>query len=132
VGIVVECGDFYNFATGETSWGSPYGTPKQVLDSNDNSGDYHVFRLTQLPNANSFSAWRDGVLLGSGLTGGMALGSNLALGSEGSIWRGTANVDYLRFTSGAWAPAPIPEPTTLTLLLTGLIGLLAHAWRKRK
>ena len=28
--------------------------------------------------------------------------------------------------------APIPEPSTLVLLASGLIGLLAYAWRKRK
>ena len=28
--------------------------------------------------------------------------------------------------------SPIPEPGTLALLATGLIGLLAYAWRKRK
>ncbi|MBU4273117.1 MAG: PEP-CTERM sorting domain-containing protein [Planctomycetes bacterium] len=26
----------------------------------------------------------------------------------------------------------IPEPSTLALLATGLIGLLCYAWRKRK
>jgi hypothetical protein len=25
-----------------------------------------------------------------------------------------------------------PEPSTLALLATGLVGLLAYAWRKRK
>ncbi|MCD4728661.1 MAG: PEP-CTERM sorting domain-containing protein [Pirellulales bacterium] len=28
--------------------------------------------------------------------------------------------------------AKIPEPGTLVLLATGLIGLLCYAWRKRK
>ena len=26
----------------------------------------------------------------------------------------------------------VPEPSTLGLLITGLLGLLAYAWRKRK
>ncbi len=30
------------------------------------------------------------------------------------------------------APFVIPEPSTLALLASGLIGLLAYAWRKRK
>jgi len=29
-------------------------------------------------------------------------------------------------------PAPTPEPSTLVLLASGLVGLLAYAWRKRK
>jgi hypothetical protein len=41
---------------------------------------------------------------------------------------------------GAWTSfaeikldtSPIPEPGAITLLITGLIGLLAYAWRKRK
>ena len=28
--------------------------------------------------------------------------------------------------------APVPEPATVVLLVTGLLGLLAYAWRKRK
>ena len=28
--------------------------------------------------------------------------------------------------------APAPEPGTVVLLATGLMGLLAYAWRKRK
>lgn len=128
----VGYGDFYSFGSNQTLWGSSVGgTAKQVLDSNDNSDAYHVFRLAQLPNTNSFSAWRDGVLLGSGLVGGFDFGgAYFRLGNEGSVWAGTAEVDYLRLTSGAWAP--VPEPSTLTLLVAGLFGLLAYAWRRRK
>ena len=48
-----------------------------------------------------------------------------------SVWLDTVNcsygnVDSLRLT------ATVPEPATVTLLVTGLIGLLAYAWRKRK
>ena len=29
-------------------------------------------------------------------------------------------------------PVPTPEPSTLLLAVAGLVGLLAHAWRKCK
>ena len=32
----------------------------------------------------------------------------------------------------ATAPAPVPEPSTILLLSTALIGLVAYAWRKRR
>jgi hypothetical protein len=31
-----------------------------------------------------------------------------------------------------WATGTIPEPSTLVLLVSGLLGLLAYAWRKRR
>ncbi len=46
------------------------------------------------------------------------------------------DIDVVRISSGALTPSefiqPIPEPTSLVLLFTGLIGLLCYAWRKRK
>lgn len=30
------------------------------------------------------------------------------------------------------APAAVPEPSTLALVVSGLVGLLAYAWRKRR
>jgi hypothetical protein len=46
-------------------------------------------------------------------------------GSLNTRWIGTAYVDI--------GPAPpVPEPGTLVLVATGLLGLLAYAWRKRR
>jgi hypothetical protein len=35
-------------------------------------------------------------------------------------------------TPSVYTPVPTPEPSTLLLVATGLLGLLAYAWRKRK
>ncbi len=44
----------------------------------------------------------------------------------GTTYRQTFVDDF----SGTYTP--IPEPGTLALLVTGLLGLLCYAWRKRK
>ena len=54
------------------------------------------------------------------MRGHSGLATSLAAGN------GEANWAYVKLN------APIPEPGTLTLLVTGLIGLLCYAWRKRK
>lgn len=51
----------------------------------------------------------------------------------------TGNIDevrYFTFSSGGFQVSdlnyPVPEPSTLGIMATGLFGLLAYAWRKRK
>ena len=44
----------------------------------------------------------------------------------------TRNIGPLMQISEVALYSAIPEPGTLTLVITGLVGLLAYAWRKRK
>ena len=56
------------------------------------------------------------------------------MGTFGSGDEVTFAVDGVHLASGEYTlgVASVPEPGTLVLLATGLIGLLAYAWRKRK
>lgn len=49
-----------------------------------------------------------------------------------SIWTGSWKTGDIRIASLAFSSTEIPEPGTLMLLTTGLLGLLAYAWRKRR
>ena len=50
---------------------------------------------------------------------------------------GSVLTAYGKYVDGAavltkWNPIDCPEPSTWALLVTGLFGLLVHAWRKRR
>jgi len=45
---------------------------------------------------------------------------------------GNINIDEIRLGTSYSSVTPIPEPGTIALLVTGIISLVAYAWRKRK
>jgi hypothetical protein len=62
-----------------------------------------------------------------------------AYGSSGDFLSGAVdNVRVFTFDSGAFRESDllinqtVPEPSTVALCFTGVVGLLAYAWRKRK
>lgn len=103
-----------------------------TLSTSDNSDAYHIFRVAHLPGVATFQIWRDNEQIGTDLGGWTdeAGGLFVRLGDSGGAEVGIANIDYIRITTGAFAP--IPEPSSMALLATGLIGLLCYAWRKRR
>jgi hypothetical protein len=94
----------------------------------NNDDVFHIFRVVQKPGETLYGVWRDGVLLSDSLGQGYndAI-AKIAFGALGDTWGTGAEIDYLRFTSGAYAP--IPEPGTLILLAGALLSLLV--WRRR-
>lgn len=90
----------------------------------DNTDGFHAFRMALDPDTNTYSVWRDNELLGSGLgdTDSRDGLRRLLFGDFASGLFGDAEIDYVRITSGAYAP--VPEPATLCLLGLGGIGVL--------
>lgn len=62
-----------------------------------------------------------------------ATGTSVTLYEQCLTWFGAVNATYAQFGSVVVRDiTPIPEPGTLVFCGTGLLGLLAYAWRKRK
>ncbi len=89
-----------------TEDGQLWGTSSTVLgDSNSNMDDFHTFRVTQEPGTSTYSVWRDGRLLAGALPSGASHDANRMLfGDVSGSHGGKAEIDYVRFTAGAYAP----------------------------
>jgi hypothetical protein len=55
-----------------------------------------------------------------------------SLNATGDGWNPTPMASCSNVTGGKAAIKIVPEPSTIALLVSGLFGLLAYAWRKRK
>ncbi len=76
--------------------------------ANMDTSVFHTYRITREGGKTSHSVYVDGVLvaenLGTGFTYNTATLYRLLLGSPGAGWTGKAQVAWLRFTKGAYAP----------------------------
>lgn len=118
--------DLYRmFYVGQGSFGTRYESPYILSDNTD---DFHTFRVAKAGGSNAFQAWRDGVLVGSG-TGFSDVANFFQYWGDGggNIGGPTVELDYVRFTLGAFEP--VPEPATFALLGLGAVGAV---WLTRR
>jgi hypothetical protein len=115
-----------------TYWGTEPWNAISLDQNNNLDNQFHTYRIAQTPGTGIYSVWRDGVLLSDSMLTANANNSYTLgdFGAPSGVIHGSADVEYFRLTPGAYAP--VPEPSTVLLLATGVIGLLAYAWRKRK
>ena len=108
---------FTQYSPGQVYWG---GGP--------NNDDFHVFRIAHAPGAPTLSLWKDGVLLTdtAGLYSTWTGGAFLNIGNI-SLSGGSGQLDYVRWTAGAYEPAPAPLPGTLLVVGGAGAGLLVEA-----
>lgn len=99
------------------------GTNDGALITSAITAGYHTMGITVAANATVAHLWVDSVDQGTiALNGGT---SAVAVGDCSSGSAGQANWDYLNINK-------VPEPSAIALLVSGLLGLLCHAWRKQK
>lgn len=103
-------------------------TSTNFISTANNKDGFHVFRIAYDVTAAKYYIWRDGVLIGDDLTGANNSAAALNFGDATGSFAGSASIDYIRWTTGAYAP--VPEPGSLSLL--GLGGLLMLRRRKTR
>lgn len=126
-------------------WFNPDVLPTQGDGFNSTSW-YNVMLVR---NGTTVSAYIGGKLNSSGTSSANIAANQIRFGSicdsttglngaidDIAVWNQALTVDQIKgIGEGTLSPlavAEIPEPTTFVLTATGLLGLLAYAWRKRK
>jgi hypothetical protein len=105
------------------------GSTFQSIVSMNTTDEFHDYKVVIPANSPNLEFFVDGALRYSGQTAAAPQGS-LLLWGDGSPTAGNAKVDwdYVRLSNSA-TPA-IPEPSTITLVAAGIVGLVVL--RKRK
>ena len=98
-----NCDLVLTFANGSLIWGTD-SSAKIANFATTNA--FHTYRVARLPSENHYVLWCDGTLVTNSLNDALSnTGLNrLLLGAIGGNFRSLAEVDYLRFTKGAYAP----------------------------
>ena len=93
------------------------------VTTSTNIGDFHTFRIVQEAGTGNYCLYRDTELLNDSVVGYDYVTDYLNVGDVSTGHTGASvDIDYIGYTSGPWAP--VPEPTTLALLICGALMML--------
>ena len=87
------------------------------------------FNLDGVVNNLDLAIWETSAGIGTTWQAGDTNYDGVVNGLDFDLWKANVGMQPL---SGGSGVAGVPEPGTLALLATGLLSLLAHAWRWRK
>ena len=92
------------------------------LASGPNNDDFHVFRIVHAPGASTYSLYKDGLFLSAagGLFGPYTL-VELYFATPGGSG-GEGQLDYVRWTPGAYEPVRTTDSTTWPYQQNGVLG----------
>ena len=89
------------FRTDALYWGN--ATDRKLMDIDATA--WHDYRIVRVPGSILHSVYVDGTLVADDLPNGISASVNrIIMGSTGGAYKGKAQVAYLRFTKGAYAP----------------------------
>ena len=89
------------FRTDALYWGN--ATDRKLMDID--ATVWHDYRIVRVSGSTLHSVYVDGTLVADDLPNGISASANrIIMGSTGSAYKGKAQVAWLRFTKGAYAP----------------------------
>ena len=89
------------FSTDALYWGN--ATDRKLMDIDATA--WHDYRIVRVPGSILHSVYVDGTLVADDLPNGISASVNrIIMGSTGGTYKGKAQVAWLRFTKGAYAP----------------------------
>lgn len=84
---------------------------------------------TTVVGLNVFSLPSSGVPIFAGWDNISGIG-RVTLTQSDHVW--SPIIDNLEFGTSSGTPAPVPEPSTILLLASGLAGIIGYGWRRKK
>lgn len=89
------------FRTDALYWGN--ATDRKLMDIDATA--WHDYRIVRVPGSKLHSVYVDGTLVADDLPNGISASVNrIIMGSTGGDYKGKAQIAWLRFTKGAYAP----------------------------
>jgi hypothetical protein len=118
---------------GAYAWNSTHGFGSQLSPVNPSLA-YHTYQIVYNAVGDAADYYMDGTFLGGALRSSVPPGYGIYRaewgdGSDGAIGADSSRWSFVSFETGQHV---VPEPSMITLLVVGLLSLLAYAWRKRK
>ena len=97
-----------------------FGVP-ELLDTNDNTDDFHTFRMAYDAGFDRYFVWRDGISLtpNNGRPMQASTGNNLLIVGDccTAVPMTSIDIDYVRYdTTGSFAPGPDGPPLEITAI----------------
>ena len=102
------CDSLLSFDTESVGWSKRSDNSRIAFASFATTNYFHTYRIAKIPAQSQFALWCDDNFVTNGLNDASSSDdlNRFIFGAIGGYYRSVVDVDYIRFTKGAYAPKP--------------------------